>query len=173
MILLYSGLPASGKTTRALVWVAEDHEHRRRINYDDIRIELYGCKGPIYFKGKDIGGREKAIKFLALERATDFFKKNPIQNSIVVDNTNLTPAARQPWIELGRNLGIEVVQEEIDTPVAECIRRDALREGDSQVGRDVIERMALSSGWACNHDHNRICPDDETCCLETEKEVSR
>lgn len=147
MILIYSGLPASGKTTAAINWVAEDPGHRKRINYDDIRMALYGCKGSSYFRGKDIKHREGMVKTEALNQALGFLNQDPLQNSIVVDNTNLTEGARKLWVDLGKNLGIETVQEDIDTSVATCVERDRLRKGDDRVGRAVIERMALTTGW--------------------------
>lgn len=36
------GYPSSGKTTYARNWVAEDPEHRVRVNRDDLRWNLYG-----------------------------------------------------------------------------------------------------------------------------------
>lgn len=153
-ILVECGLPASGKTTRALEWVAEDPLHRLRINYDDTRIALYGCKGPTYFTGKDVREKEKAVKNAALVIARDWLEYNPLENSIVIDNTNLTESARAPWIALGRELGIPIELTDIDTPVAECVRRDRLRQGDDRVGAAVIHSMALRTGWIDWEDEN-------------------
>lgn len=149
MILILSGLPASGKTTESLRWVAEDPRLRRRINYDDIRVRLYGCKGETYFtqRPKQVRFNEETVKAEALHDARSWLTTNPIEHSIVVDNTNLTDRARSPWVNLGKELGIEVVLQDVDTPVAECVRRDRQRKGDDRVGRAVIERMALTTGW--------------------------
>lgn len=148
-ILVYSGLPGSGKTVRSLEWVAEDPQHRLRVNFDDLRVELFGCKGPSYFNqpGKVVREREVTVKQEAEHRASEWLKENRIENSIVVDNTNLTERARSMWVELGECLGIPVEQSDIDTPIAECVRRDRLRQGDDRVGRAIIERMALTTGW--------------------------
>lgn len=153
-ILILSGLPASGKTTRALEWVVEDPKHRHRTNYDDLRIELYGSKGPTYFSSKDVRDKERRVKAVALTRAMEFVGTNPYENSIVVDNTNLTESSRAPWIQLGKNFGIPVELSDIDTPVAECVRRDRQRQGDDRVGAAVIHSMALRTGWIDWEDEN-------------------
>lgn len=150
MILILSGLPASGKTTESLRWVAEDRLRRHRVNYDDIRVRLYGCKGSSYFKGKDIKHREGMVKSEAESIARAWLTADPIDgtpHSIVIDNCNLTTHARSPWEMLGRELGVQVTQSDIDTPIHECVARDKLRQGDDRVGRAVIERMALFTGW--------------------------
>lgn len=149
MILVKIGLPASGKTTEALALVAEDPSNRLRINYDDLRVELFGCKGEPYFTGKqtDIKLKELKVKAIAKGRAKDFLLANPLEHSVVVDNTNLTTGARAPWENLAKEVGVAYQTEEMSTPVAECVRRDALRMGQDRVGRAVIERMSLTTGW--------------------------
>jgi len=170
-ILIFSGLPASGKTRRALEWVAEDPLHRCRINFDDLRMELFGCKGTTYFSHpqKLVRDRERQMKGLARVRALEFLGANPLEHSIVIDNTNLTESSRAPWVEMGRHFGIPVEQHDVDTPVHECVERDRLRQGDDRVGRAVIERMALTTGWVSWEDqevypHERylICDVDGT-----------
>lgn len=150
MISILSGLPASGKTTQSLAWVAEDPTRRHRVNYDDIRVRLYGCKGPSYFQGKDLRKREASVKEEAESIARAWLTADPIDgtpHSVVIDNCNLTTSARMPWEMLGRELGVPVTQQDIDTPIHECVRRDRARTGDERVGRCIIERMSLSTGW--------------------------
>ena len=43
-LVITRGLPGSGKTTYARAWVAEDREHRARVNRDDIR-QMLGDSG--------------------------------------------------------------------------------------------------------------------------------
>lgn len=138
MILILSGLPASGKSTYAGEWVAEDPQHRARINYDELRLHMYGPDWKFNRQEED------AMKGEALNIASNALQQG---FDVVVDNTNLTTGARRPWEELGKHLGVPVEQLEIDTPVEECIRRDRQREGRARVGRAVIERMALFTGW--------------------------
>lgn len=119
------------------------------MSYDDIRVELFGCKGEPYFTGKqaDIKLKELKVKVTAKQRAKDFLLANPLEHSVVVDNTNLTTGARAPWENLAKEVGVAYQTEEMSTPVAECVRRDTLRMGQDRVGRAVIERMSLTTGW--------------------------
>lgn len=137
MILILTGLPASGKTTYAMEWLAEA-PRRARINYDDLRIEMFGKHWR--WNAKD----EKAMKAEALRQARHLLNDG---FSVIIDNTNLNERARQPWIDLAVSLLVPYEIHEIDTPVAECVARDRLRSGTARVGRAVIERMALFNGW--------------------------
>lgn len=151
-ILVLSGLPASGKTTRAKEWVAEDSVNRLRVNYDDLRVELYGCKGSSYFGYKIIREdalrvRESMVKAAAIKRAQDWLELNPIEHAVIIDNTNLTVGARSIWEKLAKVVGVSYEQQDMPTNVDECVERDKKRKGDERVGRAVIERMALTTGW--------------------------
>ena len=137
-LLLLSGLPASGKTTRALEWVAEDPSRRQRLNYDDLRIELYG--NDWRFNRTE----EAAMKVEATRRVIEWLGAG---FSVVIDNTNLTAKVRQHWHTLARAGGFPSVESEIDTPVQVCVERDSKRSGRARVGRTVIDRMALFSGF--------------------------
>lgn len=53
--------------------------------------------------------------------------------SVVVDNTNPGRAQRAPIIAQARAHGARVVAVWFDTPLAECLRRNALREGRARV----------------------------------------
>lgn len=138
--LILSGLPACGKSSRAAAWLAEDPTHRRRVNYDQLRID----DGRPWSRSM-----EQDIKAQARTLAIDAFTAG---HSVVIDNTNLTQHIRASWTDLARHCGATVVYEEIDTPVQECVRRDKLRVGagwneSSRVGRAIIERMALLHGY--------------------------
>ena len=149
-ILIMCGLPASGKTTRAKEWVAEDPDHRVRINYDDLRIELYGKD----WKFNRV--EEEAMKEVALDRAAKALDEG---KSIVIDNTNLTPWVRQKWITFAASYGIVAEVWEAPTDIWECIERDSKREGKARVGRAVIERMALFNGFIDWNDKEIYNPD--------------
>ncbi len=53
--------------------------------------------------------------------------------SVVVDNTNPTPAVRAPLIELGRRFGARVVAYFMESTVQESLARNANREGKAKV----------------------------------------
>jgi predicted kinase len=53
--------------------------------------------------------------------------------SVVVDNTNPTPADRAPLIDAARASGLPVRAVWIDTPLATCVARNDAREGRARV----------------------------------------
>lgn len=53
--------------------------------------------------------------------------------SVVVDNTNPTPAARAPLIEAGRRHGARVLAYYFEATVRDCVARNRLREGKARV----------------------------------------
>ena len=138
IMLLKSGLPASGKSYSAKAWVAQDPNFRRRINWDDLRLDLFGEGWK--FNRKE----EQEMK----ETSYDICRNDlSYGNSVVIDNTNLTESTRNKWKSIAGEFGVEVIEEEHDTPVAICVERDRQRVGSSRVGRAVIERLALFYGF--------------------------
>jgi predicted kinase len=93
---LTRGLPASGKTTWAKSWVAEDPASRARVNRDDIRFMLFGK-----YYGVDENAVTKAqhsaVKSL-LESGKD----------VVVDDTNLNAQFAKEWLKIAAKTGAEV-----------------------------------------------------------------
>lgn len=137
-MLLPIGLPASGKTTFAKDWLAEDPDGRVRVNYDNLRIAMYGPDW--IWNRKD----EEAMKAHAREIVT---KALMARLSVVIDNTNLSSKVRAGWQDLARDLGAEYIEQDFDTPLEECIRRDRARTGKARVGQAVIDRMAIEYGY--------------------------
>lgn len=139
-ILLLMGLPGSGKSTLAHQWVAKDNVHRMRINFDDMREELYG---PNWVFNRT---QEDAMKVEAIRRARGWLEAAPLENAVVVDNLNLTKGAREPWIQMARSLGVPIDIHEMEANVVECVRHDRYRV-KGRVGEAVINRWALTTGW--------------------------
>lgn len=126
-IILTRGIPASGKTTFARNWVAEDPDWRTRINRDDTR-KMVTDK----FWGLSRHQEETMTLFqLAMARAAIAAKL-----SVIVDDTNLRASTVRTWMELADELGVEFVVKDIDIDVEEAVARDKARE--RQVGEDVI-----------------------------------
>lgn len=144
-LVIYSGLMGSGKSTKAKAWVEEDPTRRFRINWDELRLQLFGPDWT--WNHAD----EQKMKAESYDIAKTYLEGG---YSVVIDNTNLTTSVRKYWKDLGLYCGAEVIEEEIDTPVAECVRRDRLRQGKDRVGRAVIERAALFTGWIDFSDEN-------------------
>ncbi|MGW1289742.1 phosphatase domain-containing protein [Streptomyces sp. NPDC002586] len=136
-----TGLPASGKSTRARRLVADSGGRIRRVNLDDLRTML----------GHD-GSWSKAHERTALD-IQDATVRTALDAGfdVVVDNTHLTPRipGRLKAVVAGR--ATFTVHDFTDVPLDECIRRDAAR-ADS-VGEDVIRRLAANharatkNGW--------------------------
>jgi predicted kinase len=150
ILLVLSGLMGSGKSTRALSWVDEDPANRERLNYDTLRLEMFG---PDWVFNRV---EENAMKTEGTARVVSWLNSG---KSVVIDNTNLTAPARMMWRVIGRDLGIDVVEEELDTPVEVCVARDRARAGQAQVGRAVIERAALDHGFLDLNDY-QLYPKD-------------
>ena len=65
---------------------------------------------------------------------------------MIIDNTNLSDSTRNMWRGVAQRLELEYVEHEMAVDVRTAVQRDAYRTGDAQVGRAVIERMALFAG---------------------------
>lgn len=139
-LFLYRGIQGSGKTTAAKAWVAEDPEHRIRINNDDIRNML----GPYWVPSREdlVGQTKRGIAHFAMRGNYD----------IVVDNMNLNPKEIKYWEDIVNNYNNSLKSEGVKPdivwceyeiefrdffiPLEECIRRDAMRP--NPIGEKVI-----------------------------------
>lgn len=139
-VIVLRGVPGSGKTTWARDFMAERPWYKR-VNRDLLRQMLdfgeYGANKEKFI----IAMRDQIIRE-CLEQGY----------SVVVDDTNLkerdireiTSAARayNRVIGIERTVALPVRIIDFDTPLAECIQRDALRE--KPVGADRIRVMWYS-----------------------------
>lgn len=131
-IILFIGLPASGKSTESRKRMEDGQT--MRVSRDDIRAMLFRR-----WKGKKeqvVTQIEEAAIVAAISMGYD----------IIVDDTNLNPGTRHKWASLADKLGVSLVEESFETPVDECVVRDSKRTGRAHVGRPVIENMALKYG---------------------------
>lgn len=123
-IILLKGLPGSGKSYWAK---AQCNAETVRVNKDDIRAMM----GGEFSKGKEnitLAIRDQAV-IQALKQG----------KTIIVDDTNFAPQheARMREIALAFDAQVEIML--FDTPVADCIKRDAARP--NPVGKAVIMDM--------------------------------
>src|SRR4029077_20520747 len=126
-------LPASGKTTMAKKLQAAD-EPWVRINWDDMRLQ--DGMTPDKFDIKT----EKQIQENSFLAARTFLLEGV---NVVVDNTNLNPNTLEKWRRIAVECNAAWEPQRLHPTIQKCIERDEKREGAAQVGRAVIERMAL------------------------------
>lgn len=132
-LVIYRGLPASGKTTLAKAYVAADRDHRARVNRDDLREMLHGG-----YVSRDV---ERVVR-IARDRLVKAFLDQGV--SVACDDTNLPADAVRGLAQLARNAGAHVrVSDLTDVPVELCVLRDLDRgeQGGRSVGEDVIRGM--------------------------------
>ena len=126
-VIIYRGLPASGKTTAARKLIEENPNAYKRINRDDLRA--------MFDNGKWSGDREKfiikaqsALILLALEE----------KRHVVIDDCNLAISniARIEQLVHGK-AEVEII--DMGVSVDECVARDQKRP--NYVGEKVIRNM--------------------------------
>lgn len=137
LMLLLAGLPACGKSSRRKEWLAEDPDGRFYVNYDELRLAMYG---PGWHWNRR---EEELMKVRAYNEAEKALKAGL---SVCIDNTNLSANKRQVWKQLAHRVGADYIEEEFDTPPQVCAYRDR-RRGDGRVGQAVIDRFALFYGY--------------------------
>lgn len=132
VLIVTRGVPGSGKTTRAVGWVAENPTGRARVNRDSLRAMLHGARLGTYEQEQMVSTIQRASIRALLHQGID----------VVADDTNLSRGAMQRWIELAAEEGTGfLIWDFTAVPVDECIRRDAQREGPARVGERVIRDM--------------------------------
>ena len=126
-VILTRGLPASGKTTWASRVLAESPGAYKRVNKDELRLMLDG--------GKWSPANER---FVEAVRDQIILAAVGAGTNVIVDDTNLDPRHEAHIRRLVEGKA-EVVVEDFDVPLDECIRRDA--ERPAPVGERVIRQM--------------------------------
>jgi predicted kinase len=131
-LVITRGIPASGKTTWARAWVAEDETGRARVNRDDLRQTLYGRDAPLP-RGleENLTVTQRAAVAALLRAGT----------SVVVDDMHLNLRYVTPWRDLADEHDAEFLIQTVETGLAECLRRDEARgaAGGRRVGEAFIK----------------------------------
>jgi predicted kinase/3-deoxy-D-manno-octulosonate 8-phosphate phosphatase KdsC-like HAD superfamily phosphatase len=124
-LLALKGLPASGKTTYARELVAKGWV---RVNKDDLRAMLHNSKF----------SRPNEAFVLQL-RDEIIIRALVNEQNVVVDDTNLDPKHADQFKSIAGEFMADYEEKFFDTPVKECIKRNALRE--NPVPEKVIYQM--------------------------------
>jgi predicted kinase len=137
-LMIMRGLPASGKSTWANDWVAEDMTGRVRINRDSLRDMIHNGE----YRGRSTE--------LTIMRARDALIASFLRKGmdVVVDDTNLPSATVRGLMKIAADVS-PLIQVEIkdltDVPLETCIERDAKRYDGANsracVGENVIRGM--------------------------------
>lgn len=126
------GLPASGKSTLARAWVAEDPARRFRLNRDDVRAMAHAS----VFLGQDTEKQVQAVRDAAV---TALLKRGV---DVVVDDTNLPSRTARDLRRLAVLAGADFeVIDLTDVPLDVCLARNALRGPPELVPEDRIRDM--------------------------------
>lgn len=136
-LIIMRGLPASGKTTYANKWVAEDPVHRARVNRDSLRAMI---SAGVYVPDSDAGeGTERAIKF-----ARDALIKVLLERNldVICDDTNLPNKTVRELYGLATfsDADVEVI-DLTNVPLEDCLLRNKYRGPDTLVPESVILNM--------------------------------
>src|ERR1700687_4157719 len=131
------GLPGSGKTT----WARSQLGHRAfvvRVNKDAIRtqLKLTGWRWSPEQERDVLPIRDKQIN-QAFEAGAEI---------VISDDTNFGRKHKVRLEQLARENGATFEIKRFDTPIEECIRRDAQRTGKAHVSEAVIRKMAAQNG---------------------------
>ena len=133
-VVICKGLPASGKTTAALIWVSEDPDNRVLVEKDQIRKDSRLFQGGVY----DHSRGDESIVIQERDRLISQALSNG--KSVISSDTNLVPKHIIQITNIAKkyNAEIEIVSF-LDVPLKELIERDSKRENN--VGEQVIRKM--------------------------------
>lgn len=126
-IIICRGVPASGKSTWAMEWVAEKPDSRRRVNRDDIRYAVYGVYSDASINEQLVTAIENQQVENALVAGLD----------VVIDATNLNSKSVRRFISFAEKHDYAVEIKDFEVSLKEAIYRDSRRE--KSVGEEVIK----------------------------------
>jgi predicted kinase len=112
-VVVFVGLPGSGKSTFYRAQFSETHVHVSKDNFPNAR---------------DKQAHQLALVNEALAAG----------RSVVVDNTNPRVDDRRPLLDAARRRGARSVAYVFDVPIAKAIRRNESREGKARVPKVAI-----------------------------------
>lgn len=127
-VIIYKGLPASGKSTDAKLILGENPNSYKRINKDDLRAMLDDSKHS-----------DDAEKFVLQVRDILILKAIENGKHVLIDDINLAPKHEIRIRELVKGKAEVIIKDFTNVPVEVCIKRDLKRL--NSVGEAVIRKM--------------------------------
>ena len=143
-VMILRGAPGSGKSTFARELLAQEPKRWVCVNRDDLRA-MFGTK---YSVDSEV----------YIRNVQDSLIRSACENGydVIVDNTHLIPNTLKNLHFLAESIGdVTVIEKAFNTPIDQCIERDAKREGTARVGKKVINDMAHAAGL----DKDRVLKD--------------
>lgn len=150
-VIILRGLPGSGKTTWAK-W-KQGEKGYKRVNKDDLRAML------------DDGKWSKSNESFVIE-VRDLIVSHTLASgkSIIVDDTNFNEKHEKNIRDIADVIGADVEVKTFDTPIEECIARDAKRE--KPVGEVVIRDMAQKYHFTEKYHNDQTLPQIVICDID-------
>lgn len=140
-IMIYKGLPGSGKSTEAAALVKKEPKRWVRINRDDLRGMVVGPGNNPHQRNDD---RENLVRTFKLELA-----RKAMQDGfdVIFDDTHLVPTTVKGIHRFAESIGdIKIIERGVNVSIEDCIVRDAKRTGFANVGEKIIRDMARGAG---------------------------
>lgn len=131
-LVVMRGLPGSGKTTEAHVWVEADRLHRVRVNRDSLRKMI------------DDGVFEEGVTERRIRLARDLLIWGMLRQgtSVICDDTNLPGHVVRDLRRLARSSNAKFsVIDLTNVPMPTCIARDRARNDKEPIGEAVIRDL--------------------------------
>lgn len=127
-LYMMKGLPACGKTSRALEMLAQASRPMKRVNNDELRLMIDG--------GKWSKENESSIRLVRARMIDEFLSRN---YDVIVDNLNLRAEDEIYYRQVAATHMAEFeVIDMTDVPLHVCVARDRMRS--HPVGEKVIWR---------------------------------
>lgn len=133
-VLIFKGIPASGKSTEAELMIRREPNRWKRINKDSMRN--------LFDAGIYSQENESLIRDIEMILVKEFLSRG---YNVIYDNTNIKDKGRnfKKICSVVQSIGIEcIVQEKFfDVSLDEAIERDSKRTGSAHVGEDIIKEF--------------------------------
>ena len=128
-IIVLIGLPASGKSTYAKNFIADNPSYRR-VNKDSIREMINFSK----WTNKGEALVQKIRDAIIHQMITSGY-------NVVIDDTNLQQIHIDNFKSIAELYNIDIKFKYFNVSIEECIKRDSQRDINSRVGESVIRRL--------------------------------
>lgn len=134
------GIPGSGKSTVARELA--NHDDAIVFSTDDFWIHQVEHDVVYAFDHTKLG---EAHRWNQQRTAKEMASVDG--GNIVIDNTNITRYAIEPYLALAKIFDYDVRVVRVEVPVEVALARNQLRRADRKIPEDVIRRMAGTMEW--------------------------